>query len=122
MYSICIIHVKQNLKIIIMLQDQIVIGYFLSSEKYVSSQVIRKSVVDCHGTTGYFSTDVLRKNPNKEGLFVVKFSVCKKQTYSYKKGRNIFSLKAKSGAKVLEVTPASEWMQNPVKKQELAEV
>lgn len=123
--NICIIYIvniKQNLKQLIMLKNQPIIGYFLSSEKYSPSQTIRKSIVDAHGTTNYFASDVLRKHSNKEGLFVVKFSVCKKQTYSHKKGRSIFSLKAKSGAEVLEVIPASEWMPNPVKQKELAEV
>lgn len=105
-----------------MLKDQHVTGYFLSGERYSKGQELKKGVIDVHGTTNYFMSDVLQKTPNKAGLSVVKITVCKKQTYNHQKGKNVFALKAKSRAEVLEVVSASQWTPNPVKVPELVEV
>lgn len=106
-----------------MLKDQKVDGFFLTGEKdYSSGQILRKGVIDVHGDLNYFFTDVFQKTREKKDLSVVHIKVCKKQTYNPKKGKNIFSLKTKSGAEVLSVVPASEWQKGTALQPQIAMV
>lgn len=95
-----------------MLKNQIISGFFLTSDDYYSGQVLKKGISDVRGDVNQFFTHVVQKTKEKTGKNVVHIRVCKKQIYSIKKRENIFSLKAKSGAEVISVTPATEWQKD----------
>lgn len=95
-----------------MLKDQTISGFFLTGDDYYPGQILKKGVIDVHGDLNHFFNDVFQKTREKTNLRVIHVRVCKKQTYNPRKGKNVFSLKTKSSAEVVSVTPAVEWQKD----------